>query len=294
LIKVSEEKDLCFVIMPFSETTERHTEDYWNTHFEDFLKPLIEENENLEAHRSKPLREGIRGEIIKHLVVSPVVIADLTDNNPNVFWELGVRQSFKHGTITIAEEGWKPPFDISDKGILFYSDDHIKDAGFRNDFKLAAKDCLDHPQRPDSHVLETLSGRGTLFEIFHRDQAVRRLNAVQSEMNINDTLWKYIETLIQEKKEDPTHKVYPLTPLRNSATELLVTDRYVDEDEKFFIWAERYSSEISLINHRIGLWPHYRKDITEGLEKQRENWMKVSSGFREKVDGARHKIAKQF
>jgi hypothetical protein len=32
----------CFVIMPFSETTPEHTEDYWTRHFDTFLKPLIE------------------------------------------------------------------------------------------------------------------------------------------------------------------------------------------------------------------------------------------------------------
>jgi len=42
----------------------------------------------------------------------------LTDYNPNVFWELGVRQSFKHNTITIAEEGVILPFDVSSLKIL--------------------------------------------------------------------------------------------------------------------------------------------------------------------------------
>ena len=35
--------------MPFSKTTEEHTEEYWTSQFETFLKPLIEENPNLEA-----------------------------------------------------------------------------------------------------------------------------------------------------------------------------------------------------------------------------------------------------
>lgn len=89
--------------MPFSKTTDKHTEDYWTEHFERFLKPLIEENPGLEARRSEPLRGDILRQIITDLVVSRVVVADLTDHNPNVYWELGVRQSFQHGTVTIAE-----------------------------------------------------------------------------------------------------------------------------------------------------------------------------------------------
>lgn len=118
---MSKKRKRCFVIMPFSETSEEHTEQYWTKHFKTFLKPLIEESGDLEVYRSKPLRGDILKQIIAELVVSPIVVADLTDGNPNVFWELGVRQSFKHGTITIAEEGTDIPFDLSVKGILFLS-----------------------------------------------------------------------------------------------------------------------------------------------------------------------------
>jgi len=113
---MSTSKKQCFVIMPFSETTEKHTENYWTEHFEDFLKPLIEECPQLEAYRSKPLHGDILKDIITKLIISPLVVADLTDLNPNVFWELGIRQSFKHGTITIAQEGTKLPFDTLFQG----------------------------------------------------------------------------------------------------------------------------------------------------------------------------------
>jgi len=94
---MSANREICFVITPFSKTTDEHTKRYWTEHFKSFLKPLIDENPDLEARRSKPLRGDILREIITDLVVSRVVVADLTDHNPNVYWELGVRQSFKHG-----------------------------------------------------------------------------------------------------------------------------------------------------------------------------------------------------
>ncbi len=190
---MSTNREICFVIMPFSKTTDEHTEDYWTEHYESFLKPLIEENPNREARRSKAMRGDILREIITDLVVSRVVVADLTDNNPNVYWELGVRQSFKHGTITIAEAGTKLPFDVGGKGTLFYyPKDHLKMGDFHKRFKEAIQDCLANPDRPDSHVLETLSGRRTLFEIFRRDEAIRRLDAVLSECNSNLDVLKWV------------------------------------------------------------------------------------------------------
>jgi hypothetical protein len=45
-----------------------------------------------------------------------------TDLNANVIWELGVRQSFDHCTITISEDvGKHLPFDLGVKGTLYYS-----------------------------------------------------------------------------------------------------------------------------------------------------------------------------
>ena len=94
-----EEREVCFVIMPFSETHDSRTEEYWTRHFTHFLKPLIEENPKLEARRSHPLRGDLRNEIITAMVSAPIVVADLTDNNPNVLLGVGCAAEFqaRHG-----------------------------------------------------------------------------------------------------------------------------------------------------------------------------------------------------
>ena len=90
----------------------RHTTEYWREFYEECLKPLIEKNANIVAFRSEALRGDILSQIITDLVYSDIVVADLTDANPNVYWELGVRQSFAHRTITIMESGQQLPFDL--------------------------------------------------------------------------------------------------------------------------------------------------------------------------------------
>ncbi|MFX1503911.1 MAG: hypothetical protein ACFFDH_23315, partial [Promethearchaeota archaeon] len=115
-----EQKLKCFVIMPFSRSSDKHTEYYWTNHFNDFLKPEIEKIPVLKAVRSDELRGDILKEIINDLYNSYIVVADLTDHNPNVFWELGIRLSFRYRTITIAEKGTKLPFDVSTKNTIFY------------------------------------------------------------------------------------------------------------------------------------------------------------------------------
>ncbi|MCK4351871.1 hypothetical protein KAW65_00505 [candidate division WOR-3 bacterium] len=292
---MANKRQRCFVIMPFSKTTEQHTAAYWTSHFEDFLKPLIEENPELEAYRSKPLRVDILREIITHLVVSPVVVADLTDSNPNVYWELGIRQSFKHGTVTIAEAGPSLPFDVSVKGTLFYHPgDHIQTAKFSRDFKEAIEDCLANPDRPDSHVLETISGRGTLFEIFRRDEAIRRLDAVLSESNGNIGILKGVIKSVQTNQKNPSKRTVVTERFRSSAVELLITNRYIDEEQSFYKLAEKYLDRTMMINSQLELWEHSPNATEKWLLEQKDSAMEIFKNFKDKMTNTRGEIGKRF
>ena len=287
-------RDTCFVIMPFSKTTEEHGEDYWTEHFENFLKPLIEENPSIEVRRSEALRGDILRQIITDLVTSHVVVADLTDNNNNVYWELGVRQSFKHGTITIAEEGTKLPFDIGVKGTLFYyPKNHLKMKGFIKQFKEAIQDCCSHPDRPDSHVLETISGRGTLFEILQRDEAIRRLDAVLSECSYNLRTLENVINIAQKNPKNTESCQIPTVHFRTMAIELLITNRYLDEKQEFFEAAEYFSEWIEAINDQMKIgWNSEKRSMEEWLLEQEETVAKLIGDFKAEIEATRNKLSK--
>lgn len=284
----------CFVIMPFNKTTNQHTEAYWTKHFKDVLKPHIEENMELKARRSEPLRGGILGQIITALVVSRVVVADLTDHNPNVYWELGIRQSFKHGTLTIAEVGTKLPFDLGGKGTLFYyPKDHLKMAEFYKRFKEAIQDCLANPDNPDSQVLETLSGRGTLFEIFRRDEAMRRLDAMLLEWKTNSDILKEVLKTAKANKKNPESPVYVTRRLRKAAAELLVTERYVDEDAPFFKLVNACLTWVDALNEQLNCWIHEASGTDEWLLNQ-EPPVTLFPKLQDEVMRARDKLSRKF
>lgn len=251
----TDKRVVCFVIMPFSKTTSRHTERYWKKHFKEFLKPLIEDNTKLEARRSEPLRGDLLKQIIEDLIFSPVVVADLTDHNPNVFWELGIRQSFKHGCITIAEKGTKLPFDLHAKGTLFYPKaNRIEQEDFRRKFKKSIEHCITHPDIPDSIVLESISGRGTIFEIFRRDEAIRRLQGLKRECLSNIIIVKSTVKLAKENQEKPERRHYVTTRLRGASIDLLETTRYIEEEASFYNSLNDIMLGIGAINGQLDLW----------------------------------------
>jgi len=284
--------------MPFSRTNDLHNDMYWTNHFERGLKPLIQEVRNLKARRSAPLRENILKQIISDLIVSPVVVADLTDYNPNVYWELGVRQSFKEsGTVTIAEEGTKLPFDLGGKATLFYPKEGIAAwERFRGKFKAALEDCLKHPEKSDSVVFESVAGRGSLFEIFNKDQAIRRLNALLQELQHNASALVHIDEAAR-KNEEGSKKSYATIPLLLASTELLVANRYVDQSERFYLGASNYLNLAYAINERLTLWPTRPKQTGKWLMRvieEKSSWrMKLrTKGFASEVTKARDKLLK--
>jgi hypothetical protein len=245
----------CFVIMPMSATAGEHTEDYWKCHFESFLKPLIETTGEWAARRSTALRGDIIKEIISDLVTAHSVVADLTDANPNVYWELGVRQSFRHGTVTIAEAGTKIPFDIGAKGTLFYHPkDHLKMEEFRRQFSLAMASCSSEPQRTDSHVLDTLSGRGTIYELIRRDEAIRRIDAIIDELTSNLHFIDNIMKRAEGNQKAPDKRRYPTLVLRVSCCDLLMTTRYLERDAPFYNSVALVFVRCTAINNMLSQW----------------------------------------
>lgn len=302
---MAEGKQKCFVIMPFSKTSKKHTEEYWTTQFKDFLKPLIETGHQLIAERSSPLREDIVGQIIRELVTAPIVVADLTDANPNVYWELGVRQSFKHCTITIAEHKTKIPFDIGAKATLYYyPDDHIKMQEFKIKFDEALNDCLINPHFPDSHVLETISGRGSLFQIIMRVESLRKLAAIISEIKRNKNILKQVIKICnenievrketKEKKGEEVSLKLVTSRFRIAAVSLLVVSRYIDADEEFYKIAEEYFDHLLRWNDQLSSWETKPLSTEPWILKSNEELELCINEFEKLITGMRKHIETLF
>lgn len=137
----------CFVIMPFSRTTKAHDTRYWTTFFKNYLAITVKEL-GYECIRSKAGPNNIVKGIVKGLHASDVVLAILTDFNPNVLYELGIRQSIAHGTIMAIEKGQKIPFDIAPFGVIHYERNNRK--AFKENLAhylgvVRKKDQLDSP-----------------------------------------------------------------------------------------------------------------------------------------------------
>lgn len=266
-VNIKNDKKTSFVIMPFSKTYGARTAEYWENHYESFLKPLILSC-GLSVSRSQPLRQDILRGIIHQLVYSDIVIADLTDHNANVFWELGVRQSFQHCSITIIDENSKKisrespariPFDISRKGTLTYSSQYPNKYSFSELFKKAIIDCLDNPKIPDSEVLESITGRTSIYQVIHQDEIRQKIEGLILENTANFANLKNILKRAEENKNrkgiirKPSRMV-GLIRMSDVAISHLLAERYLEEPDEFYLFVHRTLNIISAVNQNIATW----------------------------------------
>lgn len=64
--------------------------------------------------------DSITTQVIGRIVESDLIVADLTDHNPNVFYELAVAHGYQKPVIHLMELGQKVPFDVVDQRVIFY------------------------------------------------------------------------------------------------------------------------------------------------------------------------------
>ncbi len=109
----------CFVICPIGEpdTPTRQRSDEL---LEVVIKPVVIPL-GYDVHRADlSLDPNIPENISQQLFNAELVIADLTDANPNVFYELGKRHAWGGRTVHLAQTGAHLPFDIQQYRMIFY------------------------------------------------------------------------------------------------------------------------------------------------------------------------------
>lgn len=116
-------KNYCFVIQPFDQG------DYDNR-YNDVIKPVIEACGLLAYRVDEDLEVEIATDAIeKKIREATLVIAEISSDNPNVWFELGYALAFKKPIIMICDTGIREkfPFDISHRNVLTYQTGSLRD-----------------------------------------------------------------------------------------------------------------------------------------------------------------------
>lgn len=129
-IKVNNRKPRAFIIMQFSEE--------YNNLYTEVIKPVCE-SYGLDCDRADEFYTStpILADIIKSLTDCSIIIAEISPDNPNVFYEVGYAHAIKKPTILLCDKKKreKLPFDISGFRTLFYENSISGKTAIENNLK---------------------------------------------------------------------------------------------------------------------------------------------------------------
>ncbi len=109
----------CFVIQPFDDGT-------YDRRYNETIKPALEKA-GVEPKRAdeilglNPVIEKIESAI----AAAPICVAEVSEDNPNVWLELGYALALSRPTVIICEKSRRPklPFDVQHRSVIFYRTD---------------------------------------------------------------------------------------------------------------------------------------------------------------------------
>lgn len=119
---------ICFVISPIGKEGSA-TRDRSDQILEFIIQPAAEEcGYKAERADSSPRPGLITKQIIDQLIDAPLVIADLTEGNANVFYELAVRHAVKKPFVHIIDRDAEIPFDVGPMRVVYVTHQDLAQA----------------------------------------------------------------------------------------------------------------------------------------------------------------------
>jgi hypothetical protein len=262
-------KKTSFIIMPFSATNSC-TENQWTEIFVEVFKPAMIEN-GYTCERSHPETGSLIKSILKKIQDSFIVIADITDRNANVFYELGVRHSLSKRTIIVAQEAKHIPSDLNGYWTIIYNTTPSGVSKFKKDIKRIIKKIEKNPFESDNPVSDFIESE--MYGLTNQSMKIshKKLIALRTELSAN------INTL-NECKTDKSYREL----IDHQCLDILTNSLYVDLGMELLKMFYEYRSNLRRVKSNLSIDDTFLDKATEnGLilsNKLEEVLKKISKG----------------
>lgn len=121
----TKDKEKCFVIMPISDQGD-YPKGHFTKVYEQIIKPAVE-NAGYIPYRvdENKISDTIINKIFDAIQECPMAICDLSNRNPNVLYELGLRQAYDKPVVLIQDNKTENIFDVSGISTIYYQSDRL-------------------------------------------------------------------------------------------------------------------------------------------------------------------------
>lgn len=139
----------CFIVMPIADT-DGYSPGHFKHVYNDIIAPACDKA-GFSPVRADDVKQTnlIHLDILQRLLDSPMCLCDLSTRNPNVLFELALRQAFDKPVALVQETGTKPIFDIAPLRYTDYRKERIYHEVLEDQAKVAdsLKDTFDAFQK---------------------------------------------------------------------------------------------------------------------------------------------------
>lgn len=131
-------KPECFIIMPIADP-DGYGKGHFQRVYEDLIMPACDMG-GYKSVRADDVKQTnlIHLDVLQKLIESPMAICDLSSRNPNVLFELGLRQAFDKPVVLIQEVGTPKIFDISPLRYVEYRKERVYNEVLEDQKKIAS------------------------------------------------------------------------------------------------------------------------------------------------------------
>lgn len=198
------EDNRCFVIMPFSGT-DAYEKEHFDKVYDQIFKPAIEKA-GYGPYRvdENKICDSIIDKIFDAVQNCPMALCDLSTKNPNVLYELGLRQAYDRPVVLVQDDKTDRIFDVSGINTVQYNSHRLVE-----NVEKAIGDIAEA-------LIQTKEGKGTTLA-----KIVRAKGAEFSQVNMDEEenigiILKSILSDIQELKRENSKDILPRTiPMRD-------------------------------------------------------------------------------
>lgn len=178
---MAEDERFCFVLSPIGSPTSEARRRA-NGIIDEIIQPALPDFRVERADHDKA--PGIVTErIVENVLDADLVVADLTNVNPNVMYELAVRHATGEPFVQMMEQGGELPFDIGDVNTVFFTNDLPGRREAIENLKEAAESALEEGDVRNP-IQRTVQFRGLVAEEGSEEEVlIETVRDVRSQMS---------------------------------------------------------------------------------------------------------------
>lgn len=236
----TDEMENCFVIMPISDQGD-YPKGHFQKVYEQIFQPAIEKAGYLPYRVDENvISDRIIDKIFDAIQDAPMALCDLSNRNPNVLYELGIRQAYDKPVVLVQDDKTERIFDVSGISTVQYKSQRLYE------------DVLDAREKITKALVETKEGRqNSIVKILQAKTAQIPSGEVSAEQKIEIMLSGIMSDIKELKTEKSKLENYNL-----------------DQDDKLYWYDKKLNVKTFIIQIKQGTTNYRIANEIQRLERR--------------------------